>query len=74
VKIDDSVPVPTMLKMYIIKKKNEGNFYKFQYENAQFQILASKAKEILEVNVIFNLGIIRLLRYCDITFQMKHQF
>jgi hypothetical protein len=41
------------------KKKNEGNFYKFQSENAQFQILASKAKEILEVIVIFNLGIIR---------------
>jgi hypothetical protein len=32
------LPIPTMLEMYIIKKKNEDNFYKFQYENAQFKI------------------------------------
>jgi hypothetical protein len=63
-KIADSVLIPTMLEMNIIKKKNEANthIYKFQSENDKFQILAFKSKEILEAMVPFNLGITRQAR------------
>jgi hypothetical protein len=56
-KIADSVPIPAMLEMYIIKKKNEANVYKLQSEKVQFLILGFKSKETLEVIVLFNLGI-----------------